>query len=341
MAGFERQAGPSFSMRPHRDYHAHPQPSQVVLLGAFDGLHLGHQTLIRRAQDLAAGNVVGAAQLIQQAASGQTRVATTVVCFEPLPRQFFSPATALARLSSPAERLRCLRDLGVQQCWQLRFNQALAQTSAEDFIRHVLIDRLAVEHVVVGEDFRFGARRQGDLSLLQDWGRRAGFQVHGIGPVNDTEERISSSRIRQALAGGDLALAQRMLGRPFRLGGRVRAGRQLGRTLGYPTANLALPGRAAPLQGIFATRVRLADAAPGEAGWRDSVASLGYRPTVGAGEFLLEVHVFDFQGDLYGRRLEVEFVHKLRDEAHFSTVAAMVEQIHADAAQARRLLQQG
>lgn len=330
-------------MRLYRDYSAPVQPSAAVALGAFDGVHRGHQALLAKAQQCAA--TAGCADQV------------SVVCFEPLPRQYFGRSGPVARLSMPAERLRLLAQHGLQQCWQLRFNAALASTGAEAFVQHVLVDSLQVQHVVVGGDFRFGARRKGDVALLQQLGQQHGFTVHVVEPVLHQGDRISSSRIRQALADGELSLAEELLGRPFCINGRVRHGKKLGRTLGYPTANIALPRRIIPVEGVFAVRAQLLspsqrsvkrgvldESAHEQAlasAWIDGVASLGCRPTVNSGEPLLEVHLFDFQRDLYGQHLKVWLVHKLRDEAHFPTVDAMVAQIHDDAKQARLLLQQG
>lgn len=338
----------------YRDYLAQPKISQAVALGAFDGLHLGHQSLINKARELAASVPAGLVSL---------------VCFEPLPRQFFGRAGQLARLSTAGERLRVLRRMAVDQCWQLRFNAQLAATEAEDFVNRVLVQGLAAKHVVVGEDFRFGAKRRGDIQLLRQLGDEWGFQVHIVPPVVFSGERVSSTRIRSALDQGDLSLVRDLLGRPFCITGRVRHGQQLGRNLGYPTANIAFPGRKPPLAGIYAVRVRLHASHPecvpvppitrlgdfqfqaelatknlqalNSGHWVEGVASLGQRPTVNRGEPLLEVHLFDFCGDLYGRKLDVEFVQKLRDEAHFSTIPDMVAQIHDDAAQARQILRQG
>ena len=330
-------------MRVFRDYQAQPRPTGAVALGAFDGLHLGHQALLRTACRLAAEACGEVAAVTAAGDSGRAPVPgaghASVVCFEPLPRQYFARGPAVARLSTAAERLRLLQQMGIQQTWQLRFNAALVATSAEDFVQRVIVSGLRARHVVVGSDFRFGAQRRGDVALLRELGRAAGFAVQVIEPVLYRGEAIRSSRIRTALAAGDLPAAEAMLGRPFSMRGRVRRGRQLGRDLGYPTANLALPRRVSPLEGIFAVRVRI-DNAPDSA-LLNGVASLGRRPTVVAGEPLLEVHLFDFDGDLYHRHLEVIFVQKLRDEAHFPTIAAMVAQIHDDAAQARRILEQG
>jgi riboflavin kinase/FMN adenylyltransferase len=219
----------------------------------------------------------------------------------------------------------------------MRFDLALAQLSAEDFVRQVLVNDLSARHVVVGEDFRFGHKRAGNLELLTTLGQELDFTVETVQAVLADQERISSTAIRQALAKADFAKARLMLGRAFQMQGHVVKGQQLGRTLGYPTANLRLPAQPSPLQGIFAVYVRIYSA-EGTDGWRAGVASLGRRPTVGGEDLLLEVHLFDFAANLYGRRLQVEFVAKLRDELKFEDIATMQLQMQLDEKQAREIL---
>jgi len=197
----------------------------------------------------------------------------------------------------------------------------------------VLVSRINAKEVWVGEGFRFGHARGGDLALLEALGAQHGFTAHALAPVVLEGERISSSAIREALAGGSFAIAARWLGRPFKIGGHVVRGQQLGRKLGYPTANLRLGRRTSPVEGIFAVRVHHVGPGP-----MPAVASLGVRPTVNGKEPLLEAHLFDFEGDLYGKRIEVEFVEKLRDEEKFPDLDAMVKQIDRDALQARAIL---
>lgn len=290
----------------------------VIAVGAFDGLHRGHQALLsqvrRRAKAL--------------------DCTPTVVSFEPLPRAFFS-ATPLPRLSSVREKLRGFDAAGIEQTLLLRFNKALTAMSAEDFVHRVLVQRLAAREVWVGGDFRFGHKRAGNVALLQQMGASEGFAACTMPRVTLHEERVSATLVRELLAQGDFAKATVLLGRPFVMEGKVEYGNQLGRTLGYPTANLHLRSRVTPVNGIFAVRVGLGD---GECAW-PGVASLGVRPTVNeVAEPLLEVHLFDFDGDLYGQRMAVEFVGKLRDEQKFDTIPALKEQMDADAATARTLL---
>ncbi|HEV7776247.1 MAG TPA: bifunctional riboflavin kinase/FAD synthetase [Luteibacter sp.] len=294
-----------------------PQGS-VVAIGAFDGLHRGHQALLDE---------------VRTRAEAQGR-APVAVSFEPLPRAFFSPEP-VPRLSSMREKLEGFAAAGITQALVLRFNRALTEMSAEDFVRRVLIARLAAREVWVGGDFRFGHKRRGDFAMLEAMGAELGFSAHAMTPVLVDGERVSSSKIRDLLARGAFAEATPLLGRPFVIEGHVEYGNQLGRTLGYPTANIHLRRRVSPIQGIFAVRVGVGE---GPCSW-PGVASLGVRPTVNqVSEPLLETHLFDFSGDLYGRRIAVEFVAKLRDEEKFDDLDALTAQMHRDEAGARRVL---
>ena len=290
----------------------------VVAVGAFDGLHRGHQALL--------------AEVHQRAAElGLTPV---VVSFEPLPRAYFSPVP-VPRLSSVRDKLRGFDAAGMRDVLMLRFNGALTAMSAEDFVRRVLVDRLAAREVWVGGDFRFGHKRGGDVALLETMGKASGFVARTMPSVLLDGARVSATRIRMLLAAGEFAGAAPLLGRPFVIEGKVEYGKQLGRQLGYPTANIHLRDRTSPVHGIFAVRVGLGES---ECSW-PGVASLGVRPTVNeVPEPLLEVHLFDFDGDLYGRRMAVEFVAKLRDEQKFDDLDALTLQMAKDARQARELL---
>lgn len=302
----------------------------VVCIGAFDGLHLGHQALVRHA--------VARARALE--------VPAVALSFDPLPREFFAAGPRPARLLSARAKIEQLLALGVDQVGLLRFNARLSAMSAAEFVRTVLVQRLSAREVCVGPGFRFGHRRGGDLELLQREGADLGFIAGDIAPVLLDGERVSSTRVRAALGDGDFGTAARLLGRPYRIGGRVVRGRQLGRTLGYPTANIRFARGTVPaLSGIFASRVRAAgEAGHPEGGGGDrawpAVSSLGTRPTVGGVEPLLEAHLFDFDGDLYGRRIEVEFVTRLRPEEKFDDLPALTAQMHRDAAQARATLSQ-
>ncbi|HUH31623.1 MAG TPA: bifunctional riboflavin kinase/FAD synthetase [Rhodanobacter sp.] len=290
----------------------------VIAVGAFDGLHRGHQALLAR--------VCTRARTLD--------MAPVVVSFEPLPRAYFA-REPLPRLSSLREKLQGFAAIGLTQTLLLRFNAALAAMSAEDFVRRVLVDRLAAREVWVGRDFRFGHQRSGDVALLEHMGAGLGFVACTMPAVQVDGARVSASRVRALLAAGEFAQVVPLLGRAFVIEGRVEYGEQLGRTLGYPTANIRLAGRVSPVQGIFAVRVGLGEGAclwPG-------VASLGTRPTINeVAQPLLEVHLFDFDGDLYGQRVAVEFVGKLRDEQKFAGLEPLKAQMAQDARMARELL---
>jgi riboflavin kinase / FMN adenylyltransferase len=288
----------------------------VVCIGAFDGLHLGHRALVRhavaRARDLA--------------------LPAVTLSFEPLPREFFSRDLPPPRLTLARGKYQGLRALGADSVGLLRFDARLSAMSAEEFVRKLLIGRLGAREVWIGPDFRFGHRRGGDLPLLERMGCELGFSAGEIEPVLLQGERVSSTRIREALRSGDFTDASRLLGRAYSIGGRVVRGKQLGRTLGFPTANLRFP-KVPALSGIYATWVHGVGDRP-----HASVSSFGTRPTVDGIEPLLEAHLFDFDGDLYGRHIEVEFVAKLRDELKFPDLPSLTEQMQRDAETARRLL---
>jgi riboflavin kinase / FMN adenylyltransferase len=288
----------------------------VVTIGSYDGIHLGHQALLAR---LAAH-------------ARQRALPAVVLTFEPLPREYLSPADPPPRLTSLRERYRILGRMSVDYLWLLRFGEALRNLTAEGFAQ-LLARQLRAGLVVVGHDFRFGHRGAATAEVLAGAGKRLGFGVDVLDPVTLDGERISSSGVRSALASGDFERARRWLGRPWSMRGRVLPGTRLGRDLGFPTANVRLERRRAPVAGIFAVRVHgvARSGLPG-------VASLGTRPTIAGVEALLEAHLFDFHGDLYGREIEVEFVAKLREEECFATLEALTAQMHLDAAAARRIL---
>ena len=289
----------------------------VVCIGAFDGLHLGHRALVGRA-------------LARARERGLPAVAFS---FEPLPREFFAKDAKPPRLMLPRAKLEGLYGLGCDSVGLLRFDAKLASMSAEDFVREVLVNRLSAREVWVGPEFRFGKGRVGDIALLKAMGAEHGFTANEIEPVQLDGERVSSTRIRAALTAGDFETASRLLGRPYAIGGHVVRGQQLGRTLGYPTANLRYGGKTPALRGIYATWVHGVASEP----W-PSVSSFGTRPTVFGIDPLLEAHLFDFDGDLYGQRIEVEFVARLRDEEKFPDLPSMVAQIQRDDEQARAIL---
>ena len=294
----------------HPDHHG-----SAVTIGNFDGLHRGHQAVIE--------------QLHRHAATHG--LMTTVMTFEPTPQEYFAPDTAPPRLQRLRDKLALLRTLAVDQTLCLRFNRALAELSAAEFVERILVRGLDVRFLVVGDDFRFGKGRTGDFAFLQEAGRRGGFEVVNTRTFFHGEDRVSSTRIREALAAGDLQAAQGMLGRPYRICGRVGTGQQRGRTIGFHTANIRLHRLASPVRGVFAVRVFGLGESP-----VNGVANVGTRPTVDGSYTVLEVHLFDFDQDIYGRYLDVEFCKKLRDEKKFESFDLLRRQITLDAEQARR-----
>ena len=286
----------------------------AIAIGSFDGVHLGHQAIL--------------AHVARKARS--LGLAPAVLTFEPLPREFLRPAAAPPRLTSLAERLDALARAGIELAYVQRFDPAFAAITAEEFEQR-LPGRYGARWVMVGEDFRYGARRMGDLQSLMDAGARLGFEVAVIPAVAAGGERISSTRVREALREGNLAQAARLLGRPYTICGRVVHGARRGRSLGFPTANVRLARPKPALEGIFAVKC-FGAATRGLEG----VASLGTNPAVNpGGPATLEAFLFDFSGDLYGRRLTIEFRKKLRDEAHFTSLGALAAQIRRDCDAAR------
>ncbi len=292
--------------------------ANAITIGNFDGVHLGHQAMLARLRARAAS--VGGAP--------------TVLTFEPHPREVFTPDSAPTRLTSLREKLEILRGLGVAHVHVCRFTRAFAALTAQEFVRRILVDGLRARYVLVGDDFRFGARRAGDFALLRQLGEQHGFEAEALHTVEAAGQRASSTAVREALAAGDMAMAAQLLGRPYSISGRVVGGDRLGRRIGYPTANIQLKHNRPPVKGIFAVRVQGLEVPD----W-PGVASLGTRPTVHAdGKPTLEVHLFDFDRSIYRAHLRVDFLHKLRDEAKFPSLEALIAQIDRDAAQARELL---
>ncbi|MEE4382224.1 MAG: bifunctional riboflavin kinase/FAD synthetase [Pseudomonadales bacterium] len=288
----------------------------VATIGNFDGVHRGHRMILDRLRALAA----------------EAGVPATLVTFEPQPREFFEGREVPARLTRLREKLCLLRDAGLERVLLLPFNERLAALSAQAVVDDILVAGLGVRHLLVGDDFRFGRGREGDFALLERAGREAGFAVEHLPTLEDDGERVSSSRVRDALASGDLALAERLLGHPYFVMGRVTYGRQLGRQLGVPTANVPLHRYRAALEGVFAVEV------DGLGPRRPGVANIGVRPTVDGREPLLEVHLFDYTGDCYGALLTTFFRAKIRDEWKFDSLDALKAQIARDADAARSLL---
>ncbi|MEE4294784.1 MAG: bifunctional riboflavin kinase/FAD synthetase [Xanthomonadales bacterium] len=302
--------------RPGPNGNRHLPGGSVVTIGNFDGLHLGHHALLHQCRELA---------------SPERKVA--VVTFEPLPIAYFSPQKAPARLTTVHGKLAILRSLGVDLTWMMRFDEVFAALSARAFAEQVLVRGLGAEAVVVGHDFHFGRGREGNADTLRALGDEFGFEEYIVPPVVRDGQRVSSSGVRGCLSAGDFAGAARLLGRPFRMDGHVVYGQALGRKLGYPTANLRIRSEPSPLTGVLATWARV-DGGP----WLPGVSNLGRRPAVGGGDPLLEVHFFDFDEDIYGKRLEVQFVAKLREEEHFDCLEWLVVQMKKDESAAREIL---
>ena len=287
----------------------------ALTIGNFDGVHLGHQAMLARLREAAA----------------ERSLPACAMTFEPHPREFFAPDQAPARLTSLREKLERLAAEGIARTYVCRFDYRFAQTPAEEFVEGTLVRGLGARYILVGDDFRFGARRAGDFALLKQHSKRLGYDVEAMSSVTLDAERVSSTAVREALAAGDLERAARLLGRTYSISGRVVRGDGLGRQLGFPTANVRMNHNRPPLWGIFAVEVT---------GAADrvlrGVASLGVRPTVKqAAVPVLEVYLLDFSADIYGRHVRVDFLHKFRDEQKFADLAALTVQISRDVEDAR------
>ena len=286
----------------------------VATIGNFDGLHLGHRAILQ--------------QCLQRAQAQAVPLA--VMLFEPQPQEFFQGAQAPARLMRLREKCEGLRQLGVAQLLCIRFNARFAALTAQQFIDRILVAGLGVRELIVGDDFRFGHGRAGDFSLLQHSGAARGFTVTALETYRVDGERVSSTRVRRALAAGEMMHATRLLGRPYRISGKVVYGDQRGRTIGVPTANVLLHRRVSPVQGVYIVQVSGAGLAP-----HAGVANIGTRPTVNGTRMQLEAHLFDFSGDLYRRTVQVDLLHKLRDEQRFASFADLQARIAQDLTDAR------
>lgn len=298
-----------------RDYHR----GCVATIGNFDGVHLGHHQILKQVSDKARALAVPAVAII----------------FEPQPREFFEGPRAPARLTRFREKFEHLREHQIDRVCCLHFNQALRSLTADAFIEQLLLNGLAVKHFVVGDDFRFGCDRKGDFALLRSSGERHGFTVENTATYSIAGERVSSTRVREALASHDFAQAQGLLGRPYTVSGKVIHGRKLGRQLGVPTANISLQRKRLPFTGVYAIEATT-ERGVSHAG----IANVGVRPTVDGESMapLLEVHLFDFDENIYSQRLVVEFRDFIRDEQRFDNVEALKTQIYADIAAARQRL---
>ena len=288
----------------------------VASIGNYDGVHLGHQHVITT--------------LLQH--SARLGVQSTVITFEPLAREYFRP-DSVQRLTSLEERAELLLALGVDQVLCVDFNADFAAYSPMAFIQEVLVQGLAIQHLCVGDDFRFGKNREGDFDLLRKFSRDGGFDVTAHDTFEMDGQRVSSGRIRDALGSGDFNLAESLLGRPYKIKGVISQGQQLGRTISYPTANIVLPEMLMPINGVFAVSAELQDGRTVL-----GVANVGKRPTVDGKQNRLEVHLFDFDDDIYHQTMSVSFVEKIRDEQKFDSFDQLKIQIGKDAARAKTIL---
>lgn len=286
----------------------------VATIGAFDGVHKGHQLVIRKLKEK----------------SAELGLPSLVITLEPLPREYFAPAQAPARLMSFREKAVALREQGVDRVLRVRFDRELSEVLAETFIEEIFHRQLGIKYMIVGDDLRFGHERRGDVNLLRRMGAELGFEVSDTDTFHIDGERASSTRIRNALQHGDFALAERLLGRPYSISGKVVYGKQLGRTLGAPTANLQLHRIKSALSGVYAVEVKMGDEI------YHGVANVGSRPTIDHGlTAILEVHLLDFSRDIYGKTLQVMFRKNLRDEKKFASLDELKAAIHNDIATAR------
>jgi riboflavin kinase/FMN adenylyltransferase len=288
----------------------------VATIGNFDGVHLGHQAVLKQTCDKAR----------------EMGLPVTVITFEPQPQEYFRPEQAPPRLTRLREKIVALRPHAVDRLLCLDFNHHLANLSAEEFIGKILVDGLGVQYLVVGDDFRFGKGRQGDFEMLVRAGKKHGFEVANTHSFTLGNERVSSTLIRQALAQGDLNRVEQLLGRPYSMCGRVAHGDKRGRTIGFPTANIYLHRKNTPILGVYAVQMKDVEQYP-----VNGVANIGTRPTVCGTRTLLEVHLFDFNKDIYGAHIEVMFIEKIRDEKRFESFDALKQQIQRDAQQARAI----
>lgn len=290
----------------------------VATIGNFDGVHLGHQAVFKALT----------------ARARASSLPSLVITFEPQPLEFFRHDQAPARLTRLREKLEAIADCGVDRVLLIKFDRQFAAIEAERFVQHTLVDQLGIQHLYVGDDFRFGQGRRGDFALLKRMGAEQGFGVESLATVEDRGHRISSTRVREALQQGDLAHAAQCLGRRYRICGRVAHGNKRGRTIGFPTMNIPLLRRSTPLRGVFAVQVLGLDPEP-----LPGVANVGSRPTLdGDDSILLEVHLFDFGDEVYGRAVEVDFVERIRGEQKFESFEALRQQIARDAERARVIL---
>lgn len=288
----------------------------ALTIGNFDGVHLGHQMILHHLKTQAKKH----------------NLPVVVMLFEPQPREYFNAQQAPARLMRLRDKLHYLKQLNVDYVVCVKFNRAFAQKNAQAFIEDWLVKKLKVKFLCVGDDFHFGANREGNFELLQQGSKQFNFQVENNHSFCLEQLRISSTTIREALAHDQLALAEKMLGRPYCIMGRVVRGNQIGRTMGFPTANIALQRQVNPVQGVYAVKVRLQNGKQ-----YDGIANIGKRPTLNGVQQLLEVHIFDFNQNIYGNCLSVQLCHKIRAEQKFPSLEALQQQIAQDVEVAKKL----
>ena len=284
-------------------------PTCVATIGNFDGVHLGHQHVIKQLKAVA--------EIRNQP--------TVVLIFEPQPVEFFIPQQAPRRLSRLRDKIKQMTDVGIDYLVCLQFNRQLANLSAEDFVRKILVERLNIKHLVIGDDFCFGKNRSGDFNYLKQCGEQFDFDVENTHTLMIDNERVSSTRIRQCLANDDMISTRQLMGRPYTLSGKVAHGKKLGRQLGFPTINLKMGNRALAVHGIFAVLVKGLDNRV-----LRGVASIGTRPTVNGTGTILEVYILNFNEQIYGMCVDIEFLHKLRNEEKFDSLNALTVQINQD-----------
>ena len=286
-----------------------PLPPCVVTIGNFDGIHLGHQHVLEQLKN----------------AASQRNLPATVIIFEPQPIEFFAPDKAPKRLSRFREKLNYLKSQNIDYLLCLKFDQKLSTLDANDFVKTILIDGVNTHHLVIGDDFRFGKNRLGDFVLLRECGREFGFDIENSDTLLIDGHRVSSTRIRGSIQNDDFLQAEQLLGRPYSLSGKVSHGKKLGRELGFPTINIKMGDKTLIVKGIFAVRVKGIDnrVLPG-------VASIGTRPTVNGVDTILEVYILDFDQDVYGYCVDVEFLHKIRDEEKFDSLDELTRHIKDD-----------
>ena len=288
----------------------------VITIGNFDGVHRGHQTIIQHLK----------------ARANQLQLPCTVMTFDPHPEEFFSRAHYGTRLTPFREKLDLLKQYGVDRVVSVHFDQKFADLTADQFIENILVKGLGCKHIIIGDDFRFGKGRQGDFNHLVEAGKRLGFEVESTPTFTVEDERVSSTRIREALQLSKLSLAEELLGHPYIISGVVQHGDKRGRSIGFPTANIRLKQQIAPPNGVYAVKILGLDKE------YDGVANIGQRPTVDGSKYLLEVHIFDFDQDIYRKKLKFHLIEFIRPEQKFESLEALTTQIHKDCETAKNIL---